>query len=274
VANKPRILVIGAHPDDCEIKAGGTAVLWKELGFTVRFVSATNGCSGHQSMTSAELATRRKIEAANAAKVIGIESLVMDFTDGSLEPTLANRRVMIGMIRAFKPDLILTHRPNDYHPDHRYTSQLVQDSAFSVTVPKIVPEVPALRENPVVAYLSDLFQKPLPLQPDIVVGIDSVLEKKADMMHAHVSQFYEWLPWLEKKEAELPAGDRARREWLKKQRNPYDANCANRYRETLNALYGRKAGSKFKYAEAFEVCEYGGRMTPEKMKLLFPFLKS
>ena len=269
----PRILVIGAHPDDCEIKCGGTAILWKKLGFTVRFVSATNGCSGHQSMTSAELAARRKIEAANAAKVIGIESQVLDHTDGSLEPTLANRKALIALIRQFNPDLILTHRPNDYHPDHRYTSQLVQDSAFSVTVPKIVPEVPPLRRNPTVMYLSDGFQKPIPFRPDIVVGIDEVLEQKVDMLHCHVSQFYEWLPWLDHEEDAIPKSDKARREWVKKKRMPLDISIATRFRETLNTLYGRKTGSKFKYAEGFEACEYGGPLTPEKVKLLFPFVK-
>lgn len=270
----PRILVIGAHPDDCEIKAGGSAAIWKNLGYTVRFVSVTNGCSGHHKMSSADLIVRRRAEAAAAAKVIGIETQVLDFTDGSLEPTLDSRRTIITLIREFNPDLVLTHRPNDYHPDHRYTSQLVQDAAFSVTVPKIAPGAPALRFNPIVAYLSDHFQKPIPFKPDIVVGIDSVIEQKVDMIHCHVSQFYEWIPWLDHEEDQIPESDKARREWLKKKRLPLDIGIANNHREKLNEFYGRKAGSKFQYAEAFEVCEYGGRMTPEKMNLLFPFLKS
>ena len=143
-----------------------------------------------------------------------------------------------------------------------------------VTVPNVATHVPALRENPIVAYLGDNFQKPIPLQPEIVVGIDGVIEKKVDMLHCHVSQFYEWLPWNQQNEADCPKSDRERREFLKKQRLPFDETRANLYREKLNELYGRKAGSKFKYAEAFEVCEYGGRMTPEKMRELFPFVKS
>ena len=267
-----RILVIGAHPDDCEIKSGGTAALWKEHGFTVRFVSATNGGTGHHAIGGIELVQRRLAEAAAAAKVIGIESQIMEFTNGDLEPTLANRKVFMKVIRDFKPDLVLTHRPNDYHPDHRYTSQLVQDSAYVLTVPNNLPTTPALRDNPVIAYLSDTFQKPNPFTADVVVGIDEVLETKVDMLHCHVSQFYEWLPYNQRKEDEVPRGGRERREWMKKQRVPADEACASRFREKLIELYGRKRGGKFKYAEAFEVCEYGAPLTDEKRKALFPFV--
>jgi LmbE family N-acetylglucosaminyl deacetylase len=267
-----RILVIGAHPDDCEIKCGGTAALWAKAGHVVRFVSATNGGTGHHAIGGIELVSRRVKEAAAAARVIGIESQVMDATNGELEPTLIYRRLFIKLIREFKPDLILTHRPNDYHPDHRYTSQLVQDSAYVVTVPNNVPTSPALRDNPVIAYLSDNFQKPIPFQPEVVVDIDDVLETKVDMMHCHVSQFYEWLPYNQRREHEMPRSDAGKREWMKALRVPYDREIADKYRKVLKSLYGRR-GAKTKYAEAFEVCEYGGRLTPEKRAALFPFLK-
>ena len=192
---RKRILVIGAHPDDCEIKTGGTASLWAKAGFVVRFVSATNGVSGHHAIGGIELVTRRVAEAKKAAKIIGIESQVLDVTNGEIIPTLFYRKLFIKLIREFDPDLILTHRPNDYHPDHRYTSQLVQDASYVVTVPNYVPTVKALRRMPVIAYLSDNFQKPIPFQPDVVVDIDKTLETKVDMMHCHVSQFYEWIPW-------------------------------------------------------------------------------
>ena len=267
-----RILVIGAHPDDCEIKAGGAAALWAEHGFTVRFVSATNGGTGHHAIGGIELVRRRVAEAAAAAKIIDIESQILEYTNGDLEPTLANRKVFIKLIRDFRPDLVLTHRPNDYHPDHRYTSQLVQDSAYILTVPNNVPTTPALRDNPVIAYLSDTFQKPIPFMPDVVVGIDHVLEKKVDMLHCHVSQFYEWLPYNQRREKEVPPSDRGRRDWMKHDRIQYDKQCADRFRGKLVELYGRKQGSKFKYAEAFEICEYGSPLTEEKRKALFPFV--
>jgi LmbE family N-acetylglucosaminyl deacetylase len=268
-----RILVIGAHPDDCEIKAGGTAAQWAAAGHVVKFVSATNGGTGHHAIGGVELVGRRIQEAKNSAKIIGIQFEMMEATNGDLEPTLSNRKLFIKLIRDFKPDLVLTHRPNDYHPDHRYTSQLVQDSAYVVTVPNNLPTTPALRYNPVIAYLSDQFQKPIPLMPDVVVAIDDVLETKVDMMHCHVSQFYEWIPYNQQVEEQCPKGDRERREWLRGQRIAYDEDCANRYREKLIELYGKKKGSKVKYAEAFEICEYGSKLSPEKRKALFPFVK-
>jgi N-acetylglucosamine malate deacetylase 1 len=271
-SRKLRILVIGAHPDDCEIKAGGTAALWAAAGHTVRFVSSTNGATGHHAIGGIELATRRAQEFANSAKVIGIEQQILDITNGELEPSLIYRRLFIKLIREFKPDLVLTHRPNDYHPDHRYTSQLVQDSAYLVTVPNNLPTVPALRDNPIIAHLSDNFQKPIPFQPEVVVGIDDVYDKKVDMMHCHTSQFYEWLPYNQRKEDEVPKGERERKAWMRQQREKADIDCANKYRAKLIELYGEKRGSAFKYAEAFEGCEYGGKLTPEKIRDLFPFV--
>ncbi|GMV82058.1 MAG: bacillithiol biosynthesis deacetylase BshB1 [Planctomycetota bacterium] len=269
---KQRILVIGAHPDDCEIKAGGSAVLWAAAGHAVCFVSATNGGTGHHEIGGIELVRRRLDEAKRAAEIAGIEYRIMDVTNGEMEPTLFYRKVFIKLIREYRPDLILTHRPNDYHPDHRYTSQLVQDSAYVVQVPNNVPTVPALRYNPVIAYLSDNFKKPIPFQPDMVVGIDAVLEKKVDMLHAHVSQFYEWLPFAAHQENEVPAGDAERRAWMREKRIKADAACAEQYRSKLVELYGPEKGRAFKYAEAFEVCEYGSPLTPEKQKALFPFV--
>jgi LmbE family N-acetylglucosaminyl deacetylase len=271
--SKLRILVIGAHPDDDELKAGGSAALWAAAGHTVRFVSATNGGTGHHEIGGIELVRRRLAEAAAAAKVIGIESQIMEITNGDLEPTLFYRKLFIKLIRDFKPDLILTHRPNDYHPDHRYTSQLVQDSSYVVTVPNNLPTTEALRKMPVIAYLSDKFQKPIPLQPDVVVGIDDVYEKKLSMMHCHVSQFYEWIPWNQRIEDSVPKGDRERREWLREQRQKYDVEIANTYRAKLIELYGKEKGTAIKYAEAFEGCEYGAPLNKENIPTLFPFFK-
>ena len=206
------------------------------------------------------------------SSALGVESQVMDIMNGDLEPTLVYRRVFIKLIRELQPDLILTHRPNDYHPDHRYTSQLVQDASYVITVPNNLPTVEALRSSPVIMYLSDNFQKPIPFQADVVVGIDAVVGKKYDAVHCHESQFYEWLPWNQRKEDEVPKGDAERRAWMKKQRIKADEACARKYRRKLEELYGKKRGASVKYAEAFEVCEYGSPLTEEKRKLLFPFV--
>ena len=192
----PRILALGAHPDDCDVKAGGCAALWAQAGCVVRFVSVTNGEAGHHKMSGDELVKRRTAEANAAGAVAGIEYLVMDNPDGQLVPGLEERHKLIRLIREFAPDLILTHRPNDYHPDHRYTSQLVQDCSFLVGVPNICPEARPLRTSPMIAYFADDFQKPLPFKPDVAVDIGAVIYKKTQMLHCHESQVYEWLPWV------------------------------------------------------------------------------
>ncbi len=266
---KLRILVIGAHPDDCECACGGTATLWKRQGHVIRFVSATNGQTGHHQIGGAALAQRRIAEAKAAAKVIGIESQILPIPNGQIEPTLVYRWMFIRLIREFQPDLILTHRPNDYHPDHRYTSQLVQDSAYSVTVPNTVPETPALRYNPVIDYLWDHFQKPNPFQADVVISIDDVVNKKIDMVHCHVSQFYEWVPWNRNIEDQVPVGEKERWKWLFEQRTANNKSIAERSRKQLIERYGKKKGKAVKYAEAFEGCEYGSKLNEKEIQRLF-----
>ena len=172
-------------------KAGGVAALYTQLGHEVRFISVTNGEAGHQQLSGRELAERRRREAANAGKVLGIRYDVLDHRDGRLQPTIEARFAMIALIREYRPDLILTHRPNDYHPDHRYTSQLVCDAAYMVTVPFFCPDTPHLTTNPVFFFYPDRFQTPNPFKPDVVVAIDSVIDKKLDALDLLVSQFYE-----------------------------------------------------------------------------------
>ncbi len=270
VSGKLRIMVIGAHPDDCESKAGGVGALWAQKGHVVRFVSATDGQTGHHEIGGAALAQRRIAEAKAAADVIGIESQVLPIPNGQIEPSLPFRWMMIRTIRQFKPDLVLTHRPNDYHPDHRYTSQLVQDSAYTVTVPNTVPETPALRYNPVMGYLSDRFEKPYPFTPTVVIDIDDVIDRKIDMLHCHSSQVYEWLAWHGVVLDEVPEDDKARREWLFERYAPRSSALADRFRDMLIARYGKEKGSAVKYAEAFEGCEYGTKLDETQIERLFP----
>lgn len=265
-----RVLIIGAHPDDAE-KGGGTAAKYAALGHVVKLVSVTNGDAGHFEIGGGPLAKRRELEAKKAGKVIGVEYITLDNHDGELMPTLENRRQIIKVIREFKPDIVFSPRPNDYHPDHRYTSILVQDAAYMVTVPNILPKTPHLQKNPVFMYLSDGFTKPYPFQADVVVAIDEVIEKKMDMYHQHTSQMYEWLPYNRGALDQVPQDEKARREWLAESRKRSDENIAIKYRDKLIELYGKEKAAKIKYAEAFEASEYGSRLTPENLKILFPF---
>jgi LmbE family N-acetylglucosaminyl deacetylase len=266
------ILAIGAHPDDCDIKAGGVAVLYRRLGHEVRFVSITNGAAGHHRLKGEELAAVRRAEAQAAARVLGVRYDVLDFPDGRLEPTLAAREQLIALIREYQPDLVFTHRPNDYHPDHRYTSQLVCDAAYMVTVPAIVPNVPALRANPVIMYLSDRFERPYPFSPAVVVDIEPALDTVVDALDCHVSQFYEWLAYNFGYEASLPAARADRRHWLREFFGSYIAPLAARHRQLLIETYGPDRGATIQHIEAFELCEYGAPLTAENRRRLFPFL--
>ncbi|MAG92184.1 MAG: GlcNAc-PI de-N-acetylase [Planctomycetaceae bacterium] len=266
-----RILIAGAHPDDCDIKAGGIAALYSAAGHVVRFVSVTNGESGHHLISGKELADIRRAEAAAVARTLGIEYTVLDYRDGYLQPTLEARGEIIGLIREFGPDLVLTHRPNDYHPDHRYTSQLVCDAAYSVTVPPIVPDVPALRDNPVIAYLSDEFTRPYPFSPTVVVDVEPVIDKIVDALHCHTSQFYEWLAYNHHYEDQVPEADDERRVFLDRFFRERIAPLADRYRGLLVERYGVERGQAIRYIEAFEPCEYGSPLSDEERKRLFPF---
>lgn len=266
-----RLLIIGAHPDDADYAAGGTAALYRAAGHVVHMVSLTNGDAGHHEQPGPALARRRLAEATAAAAVIGATYEIFDIHDGELLPTLDNRRRVIQLIRGFRPDLVLTHRPNDYHPDHRYTSQLVQDAAYMVTVPAVVPGTPHLAANPVIAYLPDEFQRPYPFEPSIAVDVGPVLEQIVAMLHCHTSQFCEWLPYNVGVLDQVPRSDGERRAWLGEQVKSRLRAQADRFRQALIATYGASAGRRADYAEAFEGCEYGAPLDDAARRRLFPF---
>lgn len=269
---KLRIIAFGAHPDDCELQVGGTAAMWAAKGHHVRLVSVTNGDIGHWREAGGPLAMRRKKEVEEASRILGSSVTVIDNHDGELMPTLENRYKIIRLIRQWKADLVLSPRPNDYHPDHRYTGILVQDAAYMVTVPFICPDEPPLKNNPVFMYYTDRFMKPNPSAPDIAVSIDSVIEKKLDALAVMESQFLEG--GANGHDGLMPknAQERARR--VKEVRDGHGSrnlSVANRFRDVLKEWYGNDAAAKVKYAEAFEICEYGRRPDKQELKKLFPF---
>jgi N-acetylglucosamine malate deacetylase 1 len=270
---KLRIICFGAHPDDCEIQAGGVAAMWAAKGHKVKFVSVTNGDIGHWRDAGGPLARRRTAEVREADGILGVTSEVLDNHDGELMPTLENRRTIARLIREWKADVVMAPRPNDYHPDHRYTSVLVQDAAYMVTVPNFLPNVPYLRKNPVFLYYPDRFQKPNPFQPDIAVSIDSVIEKKLDALGTLVSQFAEG--GANGSADLMPPDDPAKqRERQQEVRNGFARRCqslAQHYRGKLAEWYGQDQADQIKYAEAFEICEYGAQPNKAELARLFPF---
>jgi LmbE family N-acetylglucosaminyl deacetylase len=271
---KLRIICFGAHPDDCELQAGGVAALWAGKGHHVKFVSVTNGDIGHWREAGGPLARRRKAEVERCGQLLGITTEVLDIHDGELLPTLENRRLITRLIREWQADIVMSHRPNDYHPDHRYTGVLVQDSAYMVAVPFFCPDVPPLKSNPVFLFYPDSFQKPNPFQPDIAVSIDTVMSKKLDALDALESQFYEGGALGS---ADLmptdPAKQHDRRRQVRENFANRNKSVAQRFRSKLADWYGKEPAEKVQYAEAFEVCEYGRRPNRTELARLFPFFE-
>ncbi len=267
-----RIIAFGAHPDDNELRLGGTAAKWAALGHKVKFVSVTNGDIGHWREAGGPLARRRTAESQETARILGISTQVLDIHDGEIEPTLENRRTITRLIREWKADIVLGHRPNDYHPDHRAVGQLIQDASYMVTVPFFCPDTPHLERNPVFLSYEDNFTRPNPFRADITVSIDDVMDKKLAAVEALPSQFYEGGanggPHL------LPddeAGKTRRKTEVREGFRKRFAASADKYREKLRELYGAERGGAAQHAEAFEVSEYGRRPGPDDIRRLFPF---
>ncbi len=267
-----RIIAFGGHPDDCEVRAAGVASMWAAMGHKVKFVSVTNGDIGHYTMAGGPLALTRKAEIEDCQNILGIEeSIMLDNHDGELMPTLENRKTIARLIREWQADIVLGPRANDYHPDHRYTAILVQDAAFMVTVPFFTPTVPRVEKNPVFLYYYDRFQRPYPFEPDIAVDIGPVGGRKYDCMAALRSQFSDWNAWHGGYLDEVPEDEEDRKVWIRERFQAWDANVANTYRDLLIEYYGEEHGNRIKYAEAFEISEYGSQPTPEELRALFPF---
>ena len=269
---KLRVIIFGAHPDDAEYRGAGVAMKWAKAGHHVKLVSTTNGDIGHWQSAGGPLAARRLKEVREVARRLGVETEVIDIHDGEILPTLENRKIITKLIRQWNADIVITNRPNDYHPDHRYTSILVQDSAFMVTVPFFAPDVPPLKKNPLFLYTSDRFERPNPFRADVAVAIDEVMEPTLDALLVMESQIHEGgangYPGIFPDD---PAGRQKRRDEVRRDLAQRYSSAADRYRDVLAKYYGADRAKTIKFAQAFEICEYGRRPTQEELKQLFPF---
>lgn len=268
----PKLLILGAHPDDAEFRAGALMALYRARNWPVKVISATLGDAGHQVEAGPALAKRRAAELRAALEVIGAECEIWPHRDAFLTASLELRAQVIAEIRRYQPDLVLTHRTVDYHPDHRAIAQAVQDASYLVTVPLVVPEVPALRQDAVVAFLTDHFTRPVPLRPDILVPADEQMDLIVEMTHRHTSQVYEWLPYNRGVASLPPANASERKAWLRREGiEPRWAATANRFRGELEQRFGAKRGAEIRFAEAYEISEYGAPLTADVHQRLFPF---
>lgn len=269
-AREKRMIVIMAHPDDCELTTGGTAILLSAMGYEVKFVSLTNGNAGHHKNTKSEIAKRRQLEVQEVKKRLGCAYEIINNNDGELTASLENRLEVIRLIREWNADIVITHPPYDYHPDHRNASMLVQDAAFLVNVPLILPEVGALKQSPLFLYAKGRYTNPLKPQPDIVVDISTVVREKANILDAHESQFYEWLPWINRSTAPIPESREERLQYLEDLYVRKRGVVQEVDKEALNKWYGGLHAEKVTTLETFEVCAFGRSVADQDIRDLFP----
>jgi len=266
----PRLLIIGAHPDDAEFSGGGLATIYRQLGRCVKMISVTDGSAGHHFRQPSDLVETRRAEAAAAGDIIGAKYETWDFPDARLEPTLEVRWKIIQEIRTYKPDLVLTHRTCDYHPDHRAVGQAVQDASYLVTVPHVVPTVPALRKDPVVAYLPDHFTRPNPLRPDVILDISDQVSTIARMLACHRTQLFEWLAYEADILDTVPDDESAKLSWVQSWIMRHIAYRVERHHDELVKRFGEYQAGNLKAIEMFEISEYAGKADAAKIAELFP----
>lgn len=268
-----RLLILGAHPDDAEYHAGGLASIYRELGHVVKMVSLTNGAAGHHQRPPAEMAVIRRREAAAAGGVIGATYQTWDIPDGELMPSLEVRRRVIREIRCFAPDLVLTHRSGDYHPDHRAAGQLVQDASYLVTVPNFLPDTPALFRDPVVAYMPDLFTRPCPMIADVVLDVTDRVDTIVAMLACQRSQVFEWLPYEEGILETVPEDEGEKLVWLRRWYRRHMLPRAEHFRQELIAAYGQQRGRQIEFVEVYELSDYAAAADAAARRRLFPGAK-
>ena len=268
--NPLRLLILGAHPDDAEYHAGGLASIYRQQGHQVRIVSLTNGQAGHFERPPEQLSQIRREEAAAAGRVIGAEYVTWDIPDGELVADIPTRHRVIREIRTYRPDLILAHRPYDYHPDHRAAGQLVQDATYLVTVPNLLRDTPPLDRDPVVAYMPDLFTTPCPMAADIVLDVSDRVDGILAMLACHRSQVFEWLPYAEGVLDQVPQHEEERLGWLRQWHRGHMRPRAERFREDLVAAYGEERGQRIEYCEVFELSQYAASADLKRRQRLFP----
>lgn len=265
-----RIIAFGAHPDDAELKFAGTAALLAAQGHKVKLVALTNGDVGHFAQAGGPLAQRRKAEVEGCHRKIGVESAVLDIHDGELMPDLETRKKVANLIRDWQADIVLSHRPWDYHPDHRASGKLAEDAAVLVAAPFFTPYTPPTPRNPIFLFYSDPFLKPYPFEPIIAIAIDEVAEKKWECISSMPSQFGDADSWQARTRPNVPADEAGRKAFLIEGVKQRSADVANQYRGLLLKLYGDERGRAVRYAEAFELNQYGSAATVDELKRLFP----
>jgi bacillithiol biosynthesis deacetylase BshB1 len=180
------ILAIGIHPDDVELSCAGTLLKHLKKGKKVGILDLSHGELG--SRGSGDL---RLIEAANAAKVLGISIREnIGLADGLFKNDYESQIKIIEILRKYQPDIVLANAPKDRHPDHGRASKLIADACFYSGLIKIETQLDGVvqekwRPNALYFYIQDRL-----LKPDFVVDVTPFVEKKIEAIHAYSSQFH------------------------------------------------------------------------------------
>ena len=187
---KMRVLAVGAHPDDIEVLCAGTLARYAKEGHHVTMAYVMNGNMGHMVIPADELAEIRREEARRAAEVIGADFIWMGIDDELIVDDIPTRMKFVEMVRQARPDVVLTHYPEDYIMGHRRTSSLVFEGTFLASVPH------AETESPVHDRVPPIFHMDTPtgmgFLPTEWVDITETMETKKEMLLQHQSQ----LKWL------------------------------------------------------------------------------
>ena len=230
-----RVLAIGCHPDDLEILCGGTLARFAAEGHPVTMAVVANGDKGHFEIPSEELARLRASELARSAAVIGAETITVGIPDGEVYSDQATRLKTIDVVRRARPDLIITHDPNDYYGDHTAVSQLACDASFLAAASLLSTAHPATDKIPPVYFMETVMG--LRFEPQQYVDITDTMETKLEMLSQHQSQ----LTWL---------------------RQHHGVDILENVR-TVARFRGLQCGVK--YAEGFRVHSVWGRVVTKRL---------
>lgn len=230
-----RVLAVGAHPDDLEILCAGTLAKFARRGDTVVMCYATNGNQGHFVIMPDELARIRHAEAQRATQVIGADFLWLDLPDQLVEEDMPTRLKFIEMVRQARPDLVITHYPDDYIMDHQRVSRLVFEATFVATVAHVETGSPHHTKIPPIYYMDTLAG--VDFLPEEYVDISDTLEIKKQMLSQHQSQ----VQWLQE----------------------HDKIDILEFMQTVARFRGLQAGAT--YAEGFRRLRAWGRVTCERL---------
>jgi LmbE family N-acetylglucosaminyl deacetylase len=192
----PTVLAAMAHPDDVELLCAGTLILLKRAGWDVHIATMTAGDLGSMTRSRAAIAKIRRREAAASAKLLGAGYTCLGFDDLTIAYGEKPKRIVTGLLRAVKPDLLILHSPDCYMADHQESSRIAREAAFASTIPNWKASFNGKSARPCEKMPSILYADPVDQVDHLgrrvparyVVDITPVIDEKEKMLASHASQ--------------------------------------------------------------------------------------